>query len=298
LDNTAFRFKLNLEFIWGDQNINNWNLNKQIIFRFDVDTHVCLKDGVPNLINLAARYNIKFTFFVNTGRSIHHGLQLKRRLGIGKESDFHETSLLSARRKLGNKGFIEALLINPRLAKHWSENINAIIESGHELGLHGGRNHDQWHREHYKCTSVEIENDIKWGLQQLNQATRKDYKVIGFSSPGWASSSELPKVLAKIKKIEKIYSLPTNMIAEPGGVSLLDHWVSLGFGKSEIIKKFEDLLRQRERLAVFYEHPYFAGREGLPLLDAAIQKALDLGYNFLTFRDLLACIKNDDTDLI
>lgn len=41
-----------------------------IAFRFDVDTHKCIRDGVEHLLALSSKYEAPFTFFLNTGCSI------------------------------------------------------------------------------------------------------------------------------------------------------------------------------------------------------------------------------------
>lgn len=38
---------------------------KTFSFRFNVDTHLCARKGVPNLIALADKLDVRFAFFFN-----------------------------------------------------------------------------------------------------------------------------------------------------------------------------------------------------------------------------------------
>lgn len=35
----------------------------RLVFRFDVDTHKCIRDGVPNLLEISDEMDVPFTFF-------------------------------------------------------------------------------------------------------------------------------------------------------------------------------------------------------------------------------------------
>lgn len=56
---------------------------KRFVFRFDIDTHKCIRDGVPNLLAIFKEYNVPCTFFLNTGKSVSFwdslGYLLKKR---------------------------------------------------------------------------------------------------------------------------------------------------------------------------------------------------------------------------
>ena len=51
-------------------------MNK-LAFRFDIDTHKCIRDDVPNLLEISEERDVKFTFFLNSGRAISRELSVR-----------------------------------------------------------------------------------------------------------------------------------------------------------------------------------------------------------------------------
>lgn len=41
-----------------------------VVFRFDIDSHVCMKQGVPMLLDISKKHDVQFTFFLNAGRAV------------------------------------------------------------------------------------------------------------------------------------------------------------------------------------------------------------------------------------
>ena len=58
---------------------------EKMVFRFDIDTHKCIRDGVPNLLELFDKYNVPFGFFLNTGKSISLKESIKSMASNNKE---------------------------------------------------------------------------------------------------------------------------------------------------------------------------------------------------------------------
>ena len=48
-------------------------MKHKLVCRFDIDTHKCIRDGVPNLLEISEERNVRFTFFLNAGRAISRG---------------------------------------------------------------------------------------------------------------------------------------------------------------------------------------------------------------------------------
>lgn len=116
---------------------------KRLAFRFDIDTHKCIRDGVPALLDLARQEEVSYTFFLNCGRSISvlHSLStVVRRPNCVNEE---EVQMMSAIQKLGKRDYIIAATVNPIISNYRGV-VREIVQSGSELGLHGGRNHARW----------------------------------------------------------------------------------------------------------------------------------------------------------
>lgn len=273
---------------------------KKLVFRFDIDSHKCIRDGVPNLLKLAKKYNVAFTFFLNTGRAVSIPQSIKQ---LFNRSPSQEVAThLSALRKLGWKDFTQTVLCNPKLGSY-REQIRDIIESGCELGLHGGRNHATWHLNAHSWNHREVQEEIQFGLAQI-KAIQPEHKVESFASPGWTTSPIVSEVVrdlgiknlcdthADSASLQEIITenglrrVPTNILSEPGGVAFFENCIARGLTEQQILNLFFEKLDSRTKLAVVYDHPYFAGVECLHLFDRAVQRALEKGYDIVPIRDL------------
>jgi peptidoglycan/xylan/chitin deacetylase (PgdA/CDA1 family) len=274
---------------------------KYICFRFDVDTHKCLRDGVPNLLKLAKIYNIKFTFFINTGRAIDRLDFLHKK--IQKFKTFEEIYSLTAYEKLGIKDYIYAAMVNPQIAQSYSNVIDSIYKKGHEIGLHGGKNHQNWYSSAQEWDETKIMNEISWGLTELKKIN-KNIVPVGFASPGWNGSNKINSVLQKkgfrynadlhtndkiqrVTKINNFYTIPTNMTGEPGGVGYIENCRAKKMDDNAILDDFKSKLTKRSKLAVMYDHPYYVGIQELQLLKKLIVIAIHMRYTFITMDNLL-----------
>lgn len=88
---------------------------KRLVFRFDIDTHKCIRDGVPKLLDIAKEYNLGFSFFLNTGKSISFKESLKEMLlpksGLGGGKTF------IGKRKAGHKRLLSSSVAKSVLDK-------------------------------------------------------------------------------------------------------------------------------------------------------------------------------------
>ncbi len=276
---------------------------KKLCFRFDVDSYLCASRGVPNLIKLAKKNGVHFTFFYNMGRGIHIRSMLKAKM---KQNNPQCAAKFSNIYKLGLYGYMKTSLINPMVGTSYPEVIRTAHDSGHEIGLHGGSNHGEWMRNAHSWDANRIEKEVDWGVSKLNDIGI--INVTSFSSPGWVAPPELSNVLAlkgfnivadrhghgmeEIVKIisnaDKILNLvPTNLLGEPAGVGYIENLRASQMSDSEIIQKFKDDLQAVNQLAVIYDHPYYAGIRELSLLEAMIHEAKSMGFYLTTFNKLI-----------
>ena len=160
-------------------------MSKLFSFRFDVDTHRCVRRGVPALSVLGHRLDARFTFFVNMGRAVSRTAILLRFLS---GSDPNEAAKYSARTKLGLRGYLEAALLNPEVGAGAPGVIREAHRAGHEIGLHGGRNHAVWQRQAAGWKRARLEAEVDAVLPVLADLL-EGQSPAGFASPGWASAS-------------------------------------------------------------------------------------------------------------
>ncbi|MFT3982364.1 MAG: polysaccharide deacetylase family protein [Lachnospiraceae bacterium] len=241
----------------------------KIVFRFDIDTHKCIRNGVPNLLNISKKYNVDFTFFLNTGRAIDICDSLKQ----NKSKKDAEDCMLSAKEKFGLLDYIECAIFNPDIL-NYKESVKRLLESSCEVGLHGGSNHALWHRNAKKWSKEKLAKEI---LQAISKIKKIDssYNLSGFASPGWNRPSLLPDLLQEYnflyygdwysygeKNIINKDTNPTlvgvNLLSKNGGIAYFENCIALGMNSEEILLDFIKFV-ETHPITIIYDHPYFAG---------------------------------------
>lgn len=271
-----------------------------IAFRFDVDTHKCIRDGVEHLLALSSKYEAPFTFFLNTGCSI----DLKDSLHTLQHPPQGKTAPhLSARAKLGNADYLVCALINPPLIRY-KKQIAALLQSNCETGIHGGHNHALWARDFPHWDAARIENELDFALANIRRI-QPDYQPGGFASPCWISSPSFSALLkckgfrysadfheyGAANPVHRDGPLPVigvNLLGEPGGVAWFETCVAQGLSTEEIIHRTIAFIESHP-LTVLYDHPYFAGCDprALAATEGVLQEATRRNHTFVTLQTLL-----------
>ena len=276
---------------------------KLLVLRFDIDTFRCIKEGVPNLLDLAREEQVRFTFFCNMGRAISRPA-LFRKLLLQHRPSAHgmrSEAKLSASVKLGYSQILGTILMNPMVGMSHPQTLRRVRHEGHEVGLHGGRNHGAWQHEFRGWDASRIRREVSAGKFMFEQAVGTPPRL--FSSPGWQGSGALNSILkdmgfkasadrhgADERTIEcndGFCTLPTNLLAEPGGVAYFESFAARGEGNGEVVERFREALEDGRRLYVLYDHPCFAGTRALETVRAVIRCAAESGVEITTFSDLM-----------
>lgn len=256
---------------------------KKLVFRFDIDTHKCIRDGVPNLLALAKEFQSGFSFFLNPGKAVSITESLKETIFRTKRDK--QAECMSAMQKLGLADYAAAAVINPRLTKYKSI-IRNLHDSCSELGIHGGRNHALWHKHAGEWEEPRVRNEISWALKKMRDVI-PEYQPKGFASPGWTSPVQLEKVLADfgflycadfrcgggqnvLRKGKRLPYIGVNLLGEPQGVAFFESCRVKGCQEQDIL---DMVLRSidRNEVTVIYDHPYYAGIKEL----ACIRKIME-----------------------
>lgn len=268
---------------------------RKIAFRFDIDSPKCIEVGVPNLLRLAREKNVKFNFMVNCGRSIDFRLSLKAAICKSPTPAGEAAARaprLSARRKLGLYHYIHCALMNPRLSAVYPDQIRRLKDEGHEIGLHGGRNHETWARRVHTWSVDQIADEIAWGLERL-----AEFGIVPeiFSSPCAVSDARVHEALSRFKNfryisdqlephrfeprhLSPVHEVPVALSGE-GGIAFVEQQIALGRDTQTAGEVFRERLRAYP-MQVIYDHPYVAGDEGLAITSRLLDVALEEGYTF------------------
>lgn len=271
----------------------------KVAFRFDIDSHKCIRDGVPVLLELSNRYSIPFTFYVNVGRAVSimdtmHSIRKK------KESSEEHFQMLSARQKLGIKDYIYAAVVNPMLG-NYKKNILAIAQSGCELGLHGGMNHSHWHMHALNWSYSQIKCDLEKALR-IMRSILPEYKPQGFAAPGFVANAAIEQVLQdmgfeyssnwhenntfKIRRLKNDFPcLGVNLCGEPGGIAFWEYATASGWSDKQALEKFMNMVNSHDEVVVF-DHPYFVAMQKAKLLEETICCVMEQGHQVVTMKEL------------
>lgn len=277
---------------------------RRVCFRFDVDTHRCLKVGVPALREIARRTGVPFSFLVNMGRSTSRLMavaSLVRGGRAARRSTEQSVLRLPTLRKLGVRGVAEVLVANPLVGARGTAEIRRLVEAGHEVGLHGGRNHRVWQQRATGWPESRVRDELAWGLDRL--ATAGVAGPVGFSSPGWTrpdglASNAGPLGISYVADIHDparegvdvsgpVAEVVTNIVGEPGGVGYLEWMRASGAGDDEIVADLVDRLRRVRSSAVVYDHPYWAGVHEADLVERLVHTARAEGFEVCTLATMV-----------
>lgn len=272
---------------------------KKLCFRFDVDTHKCAKVGIPQLLDLALEKKVLFTFFINCGRAIDLAESIKSLSNKKTDQTTHSFPRLSARRKFGNLEYLRCAILNPQILKYAEKEIRRAHSEGHEIGLHGGRNHELWGRFVHQWTDEQIRQEVQWGLDQLQQigieptsfaspcaeGGERVRKIVGnFTNFKFISDNLNPRSFSPTPVQSGILDLPTSLCGE-GGVAYIEQLVAIGKNADEIVQHFESRIKKMES-GIFYDHPYFAGDEAITIMGRLVDCAIDNGFELVTLTEI------------
>ncbi len=284
-------------------------MNRYLCFRFDIDTHICLKEGVPNLLEIFENQDARCTFFVSMGKAFKRSYFISEKLNkaIHLKKDI-KSEKFSLPYKLGFFNSVNSMLLNPMIGAKYHETLKRAIEKGNELGLHGGRNHATWEKKAHQWTEEKLQNEIEYGLKQFEIQNLP--KPISFASPCWKSPEKLDEILEKLdfkivanknisfnhllKDNNNISQFPTNVIGENKEIGFIENLRALGFSTEEIILKFSDQLDVLEPFKMVFDHPFYAGRHELEMVAAMIRIAKEKGYIVDSLKNIYQNLNNED----
>lgn len=269
-------------------------MTRRLCFRFDVDSHRCLGAGTRALTAIAGRHDVAFTFYVHMGRATQRRRALREaaRRRPPTETGHH----LSSRTKLGSVGLARLLLANPPVGAERGPEIQRLVAGGHEVGLHGGRNHRTWQEGADTWDHQRVRAEMAWGRDLLTRVG--GVAPAGFASPAWTTSAVVAAVAAELgftyladrhepteEGVDIGAALPevvTNVLGEPGGVGYLEWARAQGWSDDVVVSDFRRRLERVEHLAVVYDHPFWAGLHDARLVDRLLTVGTEAGFAICT----------------
>lgn len=162
---------------------------RHIGLRVDVDTLRGTRIGIPNLIAILSRHNIRATFFFSVGPDnmgrhlwrLRHPLFLVKMLRTRAASLYGWDILLRG-----------TLWPGSVIGKRCPELIHATAEAGHEVGLHAW-DHHRWQTHLTRLSRQAISGEIKKGCDMLTEILGRNPDC--FAAPAWQVTTEALKAL-------------------------------------------------------------------------------------------------------
>lgn len=254
---------------------------KKIVFRFDIDTHKCIRDGVPNLLALSAKYNVPFSFFLNTGRTI----SIKESIKSIVAKNNNEVKMMSAMQKLGYMEYVYTALVNPKVSNYKNQ-VRNLLYSNCEVGIHGGRNHAIWQNHAIEWGREKVINELEYAIYNIKKI-KPDYQLKGFASPAWVHPGCLDVILkekgflysADFHEIganpviinDDFKTIGVNLLGEPGGVAFFENCRVKNYSTDKIVDIVMDFTDKHDTV-ILYDHPYYAGVKEVDCISKIIER--------------------------
>lgn len=154
----------------------------QVAIKVDVDSWIGLKEGVPRLLALFRHFAVPASFFIAFGPD-NSGKALRR---IFKRGFLHKMWRTNAVRIYGVKTLLcGTLLPSPIIGDMAPELLRAVLDDGHELGIHG-YDHVLWQDRLQGLGEAGITNEIERAIASYVKTLKISPQ--SFAAPGWQAT--------------------------------------------------------------------------------------------------------------
>lgn len=241
-------------------------MEKTFTLRVDLESYRGIKEGIPKLLDLLKKYDIKASFYLVMGGESNIFDILKYR-GKMTSSDERKIKIWPIKDK------IRMVLFPKDFVKSNLDILQRIIKEGHELGIHAWK-HREWTRG---LNRINIEKSINKSIKKYIKLFNK--KPISFASPGFNTNETVLNVLErkgirfisdfpgeKVSIYGKIKNVPITIKGEKN-TPIIEFLVSKGKKDEDILKILEKEFSRHEIISL-YIHDLYESRSKLKLLEA------------------------------
>ena len=238
---------------------------KTFALRIDLESEKGIKKGVPKILDLLKKHDVKASFYLTMGGESNIFELLKYRKKLDCERGI----------KVFSKGEILRMLLFPRnFIRRNKKILRRILEEGHEIGIHGWK-HRAWTRG---LERIDIGKHLDKSIEEYKKIFGKI--PTSFCSPAFRINrdvvSELDKRDFKVvsdfegEKVQKI--LYTNLINVPitikgkSNTPIIEYLVSKNYSDEKILQVIEEKIKKKD-LSTMYIHGLYEGIQKIKLLD-------------------------------
>ena len=269
---------------------------KQVVLKVDVDTYRGTREGVPALLELYRRYNVKATFLFSLGPD-HTGWALRR---VFRPGFFQKVSRTSVVSHYGLKTLMYGVLLpGPHIGKRCGNILRATRDAGHEVGIHC-YDHVYWQ------DNVKHRN-ATWTQQQMNKARQAFVDVFG-STPethgaaGWQINGHAIAMeeqfgmhyASDVRGHKPFYpemdGIHSNCLQIPSSLPTLDELIGVDNITEQnvheaVLRAMQDEeQRHGTTLHVYTLHAELEGMKLLPVMERLLQTWQQQGYEITTLK--------------
>lgn len=275
---------------------------KTLSFRFDIDGIGDIGIGLSRLLDIADSFDVRFSFYVNMGRSFNRKVSFPGRDSGKIEQVNMVLKIKNLLRRHGFIGILRTVIENPCIGIKYKDILSKAASSGHELGLHGGMDHVLWQYKLNSMSYEEIEELLTPAYKKFSEFFGNPY---GFSSPGFNYNKHVLRLVDELGFLyvgdmegevpfmpiidgERYnhYQIPVNIIGE-NKASLFSSLFFKGLSEEKIQERIVEEIMKRET-AVIYGHPSVEGKKGIVILENVIKIILNEGYKIIPLKELIS----------
>ena len=267
---------------------------KQVVLKVDVDTYLGTLHGVPALLDLFERFDVKASFLFSVGPD-NTGRAIRRVFRKGFLQKVGRTSVVS---HYGFRTLMNGVLKpGPHIGKRAAHVMRQVAARGHEVGIHC--------YDHVKWQDFVAGKDLKWTQREMarafeafKNAVQADPQTIG--AAGWQINrfvialeeqmgfSYASDVRGREPFIPAMEGVSSNCIQLPTTLPTLDEIIgSDGIDSSNC---WETILeKSRETLPhghVYTLHAELEGMKLIPVMDKLLEQWKASGFEFVTLQQL------------
>jgi undecaprenyl phosphate-alpha-L-ara4FN deformylase len=151
----------------------------QLALKVDVDTYRGTREGVPALMSLLDKHNVRATFLFSLGPD-HTGRAIKRAFRPGFFSKVSRTSVVSL---YGYKTLMYGVLLpGPDIGKKCAALMRSVQAAGHEVGIHTW-DHVRWQDGVAGASDAWVEREVERATERFAEIFSSPAKTHG--AAGW-----------------------------------------------------------------------------------------------------------------
>jgi undecaprenyl phosphate-alpha-L-ara4FN deformylase len=276
-------------------------LNRLIGIKVDVDTFVGMRRGVPKLLSLFKKYNIRASFFVPMGKD-HTGWTVKR--AFTRKGFLKKAGRVGVISTYGIRTLMHGLLLpGPEIAKNNASLLHQIVAEGHELGIHG-LDHVYWHDHIKELDKSKTEEELLKAFRVYRELLKCEPK--SFAAPGWMVNAHALRIFE-----EKGFAYTSNtrgrspffpemererfhILEIPTTLPTLDEVVGIAGTEIGVLNSFY-FNALTDGLNILTIHTELEGNRWTDLLEAFVKKTLESGVTYKKLIDVATELGNDET---